>query len=182
VGAADVSGYSTACRVCGGPLQLHDETFDAIDRAFVGLLQCSACGEQYLEVDHRKGTRMQPEPTTPPQTEPPPPTPAPLPIPDAPESIIVIDPDAAPQQLYELAELYAEIERLAGSLKKKVAAVKSAKKAHDDAITHLLARLRAFTYQPPLPLFDALDHAADLAAMTAGGPVDGKTAAADAGA
>jgi len=47
---------ATVCSVCGEDLKLQHETFDAIDRVFVGRLRCPHCKRTYL--DQRKPTEQ----------------------------------------------------------------------------------------------------------------------------
>ncbi len=87
---------------------------------------------------------------------------------------IVIDADMAPQQLRELADVYEDVARAQAEFTRKSDAAKIAKKSLDSITNLLLEKVRAFTHQAPLPLFDAnqaeVDRQAMVNAATQGAP------------
>lgn len=49
----------TMCTLDGASLRLLHESFDAIDRVYVGLLRCPQCGAEYLDTRRPQESRPQ---------------------------------------------------------------------------------------------------------------------------
>jgi hypothetical protein len=49
----------TTCTLDGASLQLVDETFDLIDRVYVGILRCPQCGTEYVDSRKPHETRLE---------------------------------------------------------------------------------------------------------------------------
>jgi uncharacterized Zn finger protein (UPF0148 family) len=49
---------ATTCTIDGAPLTLLRESFDEIDRVYVGVLVCPTCGRTWM--DQRKSTQSRP--------------------------------------------------------------------------------------------------------------------------
>lgn len=195
-----MSLMATVCTVCGGDLVLRDETFDAIYRVFVGRLDCSKCGDTYIDQRKRSETRpggMMAKKAKPKKEKPahrvntvksdgsPPESrevaPAEVPIGEAMREAVeqlgdvVIDDQLAPGQLRELAECYETVAEAQAAYDRKAAAAKVAKQSLDGAIKFLLEKVKEFTHAKPLPLFDQQQAEADRAAMT-GAATEGEAA------
>ena len=82
---------------------------------------------------------------------------------------VVVDDTLAAGQLRELAAIYEDVTRRRTAWAQKADEAKTAKQSLDAATECLLDKVRAFTHPTPLPLFDARQAEAGLAAMQAAG-------------